>query len=677
MDYSNVKWINQSLYFFLDKEFEKSRLELSVSLSTSDHISFSQPKFSISISVDQTSVRNNYRLDYSNVLDLLESMNTVGKNINEIYKNPQSGDITKRYVQDKDLVFEFRISSGSKQPVVIIRIVSGPDEEVKIVVPFSPVFITIGKFLRIFQENYVKFCLDLPSRYMMSVSYLKMINIETALKVLPTQIAPVYQSQNKVEIEKFPDGEKQPTGKLCSVCHKEQFMTSSGLVCDNGHGGADSVETSSGEFEKFMDDNIDKIRIPELESTVVDPKQPITQEYTSRFIDKTLKGDIQKFEQMINASTTGENPLNIILRNIDDRRNIDDNLDWFPGMTEEITKSHLYISNLFFKAHFYNYTINNQPLPTNIPVVKYKPTEIHDYNKELSNDMFMIGAYLKIYRSIRESKDQDVYQNGALVHFSTRCFLDIISFSFINGENTEIFKGNIISRFKYFKEKGFFKYYDKQLVENNCPEVNTKFIEEYINKVIENLSTLQNIDERHKDMFNSKSVKIPPNNKFTIEQITNDLVIYEVKIAFGQTIENLTDDKDIIEFFNKSGQKPDRTDHRPKKIEPETHITRWVRLKILDNPERYRDSFIEYIKGIGDEKYDFFNKQFPMEELGESIIKGLYVWNEYKGETIKYTDFCLYCEECIEKNMIIAKMKENENKEEEVDEEWNFGNLLT
>lgn len=38
------------------------------------------------------------------------------------------------------------------------------------------------------------------------------------------------------------DDKKRPTKLLCSICKKPQFETPSGLVCEEGHGGADSIE---------------------------------------------------------------------------------------------------------------------------------------------------------------------------------------------------------------------------------------------------------------------------------------------------------------------------------------------------------------------------------------------------------------------------------------------------
>jgi hypothetical protein len=32
-----------------------------------------------------------------------------------------------------------------------------------------------------------------------------------------------------------------PSGKKCSICNEPQFATPHGLVCSNGHGGADSL----------------------------------------------------------------------------------------------------------------------------------------------------------------------------------------------------------------------------------------------------------------------------------------------------------------------------------------------------------------------------------------------------------------------------------------------------
>ncbi len=54
----------------------------------------------------------------------------------------------------------------------------------------------------------------------------------------------------------------EDSGYLCSECQQPQYNTSSGLTCKNGHGGADSIDPSTGEvvdrgFDDLMPDGLE------------------------------------------------------------------------------------------------------------------------------------------------------------------------------------------------------------------------------------------------------------------------------------------------------------------------------------------------------------------------------------------------------------------------------------
>ena len=78
-------------------------------------------------------------------------------------------------------------------------------------------------------------------------------------------------------------------------------------------------------------------------------------------------------------------------------------------------------------------------------------------------------------------------------------------------------------------------------------------------------------------------------------------------------------------------------------------------------PERYREKFIKYISGLKEENYDYNNVEFPLNELGDDIVKGLYLWNESDNKKESYSNFRSKHEQCMDKNLIIAKIKGMEN----------------
>ena len=53
-----------------------------------------------------------------------------------------------------------------------------------------------------------------------------------------------------------------------------------------------------------------------------------------------------------------------------------------------------------------------------------------------------------------------------------------------------------------------------------------------------------------------------------------------------------------------------------------------------------------------------FDDQFPLVEFGEDIIKAVYTFLERDNKKEKYTDFRAAVEDCITKDLILAKSKE-------------------
>jgi len=685
MNYEDLKWINQSLYSYKDKQFETNGyMDISVNLNTEDNVTFSQPK--LVFNLDNQGQRRNIRLSISDCIDLNESFNKVKKNIQTIYQNPQTGDITKRYNNNKDFIFEFR--SLNNAPLVVMRIKHNESDEGKIIFPIKPVLSIISQIIETFVKDIIKISIDLPSRYLASLTYIKAIEHTNLLKALPSQLVPiqpesypsphpVYDLDRREEIEPVIDGSLKVassedikyTGTRCALCGEDQFDTRSGITCKNGHGGADSIDDKeqADEFEQFAAEEEPKVRIPELESDALEPREAIVQEYNSPFIEHTLKNNILNLDQMLNALLTNNNPLRTIMDTINNGQGY----TLLPGISEKDLKSVMYISNLYFKMNFQSYIQNQTGFPSAIPVVKYNGSDEDRATIELSYDLMMISAYLKLYRNRMESINSDPYSNGALVHFSFRCFLDVATYSYLNGKNSEAIKNTVVSRFKYFRETGFFDNYDKNLSDENQKPIYENEIGEFIDKVFDNVVESDNIDIRHFNAHDASSVKLPPDNNFNLEQITNDIVKYEIKTLFGQRIEDLTNDEEIILLFNKKNKKKRKpTNHRPTPRKKETHVLRYVKLKANELPESIRDKFIEYVEKMEYNIYIYFNDFFKLEELPEVILQTIYTWNEFIGDSMKYTDFVLKVEECITKDLIISKVKELVDKKEEEIGDW-------
>jgi hypothetical protein len=527
--------------------------------------------------------------------------------------------------------------------------------------------------------------IDLPQRYLASLQVTRLNSIENLIKIIPTQLAPIQPAYipRKESQDNFQDNTPDkgapdilstptPAGTRCSMCGEEQYNTPSGVTCKNGHGGADPIDEDQNEFEQFTAETVDSVRIPELESDSIEQTKPLEQTYQSPFLTNVLKNNIYNLQEMLFALTTNNNPLKTIMDTI----HAGQTYKLLPGISEQDLKSVFYLANVYFKANLQSHVQNQTIFPPGIPVIKYKGTDADRATIELSYDLLMVSAYLKLFRNRMEAIETDPYKNGSLVHFSFRCFLDVATYSYLNNTNIEAVKNCVYSRFKSFRESGFFDYYDKILASNRQQPINSTEIIEYTDKVFNGVIDQDDVGKRHQMSFETGTFKLPPKNDYSSEQITNEIIKYEVKTMFGQRIEDLTSDANLITLFNtKVPKKIRQTDHRPEPRKTETHVLRYLKLKATEIPERFRNDFLTYIEEMGTNQYDFNNSPFKIEELNDTSVKSLYIWNNYIEDNIKYTEYVLKVEDCIDKDLIAAKVKETPVENEEMDWSNTLGNI--
>jgi len=174
-------------------------------------------------------------------------------------------------------------------------------------------------------------------------------------------------------------------------------------------------------------------------------------------------------------------------------------------------------------------------------------------------------------------------------------------------------------------------------------------------------------------------LKIKSDNNLSLEQIINELIPMEILEKNGvdlregteslnNILSNLTVSKEVLNIFHKQELKQE-TNGKKK----ETNILKTVKFFNNEIPEKYRTKFFEYIESIELNNYDFNNGTFESEELGENIIKALYIWNTSDKKDEPLTTFRAKLEECLlEKEMIIIASI-NQNVEESKNDEWNLG----
>ncbi len=639
MNYNeDLIWINQDIYKYKDLYYGSDGvLELSASCYTKDEINFSSPKFRLSIT--NNNKRRICSLDLKNMFELRRIILKTASKLSEIYQNPQTGDITKKINQKQDLIFEFRLSEHTKECLVVIKISYGNSDQGVVIIDLNT-FSFLSKQIEKFYDSFYSISKNLISKYLQSEQLKTSRLLLNSIKILPSQISVLPETTQKINQDEE-------------------------LNIDT---------TNIDEFSKFVEDEQDNIVIPELESTPLEQNEPEIQEFKSEFLDKLLKNDISVFEQLINSLYPTVNPLMGFISTL--KRSISPaNIDYLPGISDIDFKSINYLSTIILKMYIKSYLETSQQIPSTVQIIKYKPKDhlINEHHINLAYDLIMISTYLKAFRSKVESVNSDVHENKSILFIATRLITDVLSISFIENQNHDVIKNCIMSRFKTYDKRNFFKEYNTILERNRCSRITEYQIIEICNLMCNKVFGKQdNIKELHNNAFAANLVVIPPENDLDLEQITNEIIPIELQVKFGGDVNLLTKDDSIKLLFNMR-QSIKSVPSKKSKInntERKPNLLKWIKFNLIEVPERHQTPLLDHIKELENNNFDFTKNIIPIEELGEKIVKGLYTWNELLDKCIPYKDYAVKIEECISKDLIISKIRSLDKIEETEGNDW-------
>jgi hypothetical protein len=632
-------WSNQQLIYFNDNIYKtNSSLDLSISNSTKDFRNFSNSIINLSITSTTDRRRRFQILNNVDIMDLLNSTKYIIDNEEKIY-DENKHDIVKRYNHDKDLIFRFRKASSTGEKCVVIMILHNESDFGKIIVSYD-IFKLIIQVLREFQNKFIEISIGLQTRFLLSEILNSQKLNEISLKSIPGAISAIQiQSNNYTENSNL------------QIEQKDEILN-------------EEYEDQLKELDSFIE-NAD-IQIPEISKIESEINKPITtQIITSNLIDKVLKNNISNFEDIINSTYLSLSPITEIIDIFRQAINPDSSFDFLPGITENDKKSSLYFSKTLFTTIFYSH-INGGSIPPSVPTIKYRVdfNKVQDLNNELAYDLLIILLYLKIFRNKVSDKEESSSLNKSIVYIGARCFTDILAFSFLENMNVKSLSSMVAARLKYFNDHGFFDSYNQILERCSCNKITENemlsAVDEVITKII---GTSEFIDEIHKFFYTKGQLILPYDNDLTMEQITGDFIRFESGMKSGEIdIKTIDVDEKIKSYLLVNI--PKESSIISKKSD--NVLFRYMKTVIEEIPINFRDNFMNYIISIeGD--YNFENHDFPIEELGEKILKGLYEWNE-SNKKDSLSNFCFKVEESImNKDLIIAKIKNS--KDENIDKE--------
>jgi hypothetical protein len=390
------------------------------------------------------------------------------------------------------------------------------------------------------------------------------------------------------------------------------------------------------DLDNFLGPEMKNIKIPEIENGKVEEKQ--VTEINSKFVENVLENDLYNLEMMLNNASLSNKSYLTIADEIKKRINIKrDQFTMLPGIPVEEMNSLAYMTRLFYLLTLHNTMERNIPIPSSIPVFKYKKDAAPDV-VDVAIDLFLFGGYIRLLRRRLEDKIENPFENKSILYLQYRCFLDPLIFSFIENTPEDTLESIVVSRYKYYDDKlAIFSKYTTLLVDNGCPLIKDTDIAAYVREVQDKvINKTPLILELHSAF---QAGKLPAKNQFSLEQIVNEVIPLEFAEKQGKDLKDqkvLDEIKEkneisdeILSFFLRKEPKAERV-----KTKKESNLERFVRSFRDDIPEGAREEFQNYIKEFENKNFDFLQCPFNIEEFGENIIKGLYNWKPKDDEKI-------------------------------------------
>ena len=626
----NMNWFSQTLMTHNDKVFNTDGyLRVSYSTGTKDFVNFNPLQLGITISNNQS---KNCNLNIQNASELLFSFTQVLQDSNKIYKE-NDFQIVKVYYK-LEFMFEFLTIPESNERVVRMTLRSNESDFAKIIITFD-MFVVFARRVKSFVDNYEQFCISILNNFMQKEILATNRGIISSLNTLPSKIT--------------------PGGFIVEDTIKR---------VDNSE--IQKAESTTQELDKFLD-NTD-IKISEIQD--VENKKEILQEFDSKLL-KCFDNNLSNFENMLTTSESSPEPINFIINKLSKDKILMNGVSDFellPGISEDDMKSLLYISKLNCNITLKNCIEYNKPIPSSVPVLKYEPNvDVHTNNREIAFDLLLFNGYFRCVRRKLENKVDDPMVNKSITYLLLRCYTDVFVFSFLD-KHLQI-KTNIVSRFKYYDSIGVFDAYKNLLETYNCPVITDGDISFFADEVIEKvIGKTPPVNEFHNKLYESNNVRVGTPNTLNKEQIINELVPLEIaeKMGFEVNFDGIS--KEVIEAFKKV--KKSKTVKKEKE-DKESNLYRLVNQFRNEIPESKRDGFLNLIKGLGNNSFVNTTSEFPLEELGENIVKALYLWktDDQKITTNFKYFFEKFENEMMTKELIIAGSKVEESKSSEG---WDF-----
>jgi hypothetical protein len=442
----------------------------------------------------------------------------------------------------------------------------------------------------------------------------------------------------------------------------------------------DEVIQLNSEFECFTEETLPNIILPEIQSTERDLENSINNEIEKKknkstidiksdLFELLLNNDLKKIDNLCEVILNSENCFSMTKQILESKLNI--NIQYNKLKSIDV-KSHTYMAKFAIEAFIQDWDLNSSQLPINFPVMKFGDSidkDVDTKTQMVIYDIIFTLIYVKCVRNKLSQKISDQQLNYSFLNLKTRLLFDPLILLHLSSLNPQILKNIIIERFKNYSEKGYLNSCNKDLKTNNCTDINVSDISREYDEYIKCFEITRYIKDIHTKGFENSNFKVPYNNVFSFEQIVNECIPCEISQHFKlRELIDITTNEDILKLFEVKKVKKTRILNAYT-----SHLHRFILEKdfVGDLPLNITESFNEYVVSIEFNSFDIH--KFSLIDIGENIVKAVYVWNNLnEGERGKgnYTDFRFRIDSCMAKDLILSSLKNNDKPIEESDSNW-------
>jgi hypothetical protein len=633
----DVDWFNLPLYYYKDEIYDSDgvmRASASIGLSGS---TFKHPK--LSLQIQNGPLMKAIQFGYNDLYLLLMSIKTVESGTPF---SDSSNDTVFLKMGKHQFILKYLTTTQAKIPECVKIQVFYSESDFSMVILSKYEYRAFLNFLSNFKDNFFTIISSL-----MSTAYMARM------------------SGNLDEISRIQKG----------ILNQIQLgLPETVSAAPELQENAKKTEQTIADLDHYMEQNAEKIKIPEVD----EPKEKPVEEVESAFMKHFLKNDLMNIETKIGVISGSSHPI-IDLANsfrIDMSGN-DSSVNYLPSLTEPDLKSLLYLSKLLCGVMEKEYYDNGTPTPSSLPTLTYIPIDdaVQDYNLELAYDLLLTQGYLKLVKRRIESRGGiDDKNKKDILYMRLKLYTDAFVHGVLKTRKNQL-ESIMNKRFSYYKSIGLFNRYDQLLKDVGCEPIGEGDFSYFVTQHLKICERIPEVRVVHETLAKNSGLVVEYNNEYSMEQIINEIVPLETVHRLGKDlnksevldplIEQHKISPEIVALFLKKFTEQ-KVDEIPKTTSKKvkTWVHKFVGSKKETINEKIRDEFVKHIKDMGDKDYDW--DKFSTDKIDLEIMKALHVWNTERKNLKNFQDYCLRIKECVHdsKESILNVTQIDEKKED-------------